>query len=408
MKSTHLKFSDRFYDCTFLVSGYDTIEESASVFIFEQTWAALESAKQYAKERNTGSNQAYTTKLGGMEFQIKPHGGDGVTFLLSNSRFTVAIRPAKVAYNLSITYRSRTLWEYGAQEARKMIWDALLREMKPRAVEDPETGEMRIDAWRRLSRVDYAFDFHAPEMTDEIGPEMLDRMVCHSSSKVRWDFKIQNEDGEQEAYVMGTSSRIQTLTVGKKGSLQLQLYKKSDEITEKSQKTWMHKLWNRAGLEPDGGAYDDVWRIELRYGREYLGKRGIDTFEDFDGNKEQLICEGLEKRRMTDRTRDTNRRRWPLHPMWSQAIELAGNVTAFIPLDGHKERAAERVEAKIKQDIKAAIRRMSVLKTGGSEYDWMTAHNFMAELMAEIEDDENHEQKMEEYGERYKYVYEPV
>lgn len=403
-----IKHSSRFYDCAFLVSGYDTLEESASVFVFERTWDRLEAAKAYAKERNTGSNQAYTTTLGGMEFQIKPHGGDGVAFILSNNLFTVAIRPAKIEFNLSVSYRSRTLWEYGPEKARRMIWDALLREMKPRPVgQGKENPDADIADWRRVSRVDYAFDFHSPEFTGEIGPGMIDRFVCHSSCKARWDFKLPDEDGEEiDGYIMGTSTRIQTLTVGKKDTLQVQIYKKSDEITEKSQKTWMYKLWEQAGL--DAGQHDDVWRVELRFGRDYLKDRRITTFEDFEHNKEKLLSEALKTRRLTDRTKDSNRRRWPVHPMWSQAIDMAGNAMMMVSLDGYKEQAGDVVVAKMKQDMKALMRRYSVLKTGGKDYDWMTASNFYQEIFSELEEDENHEQKMEEYFERYKHIKEPI
>ena len=127
--------SKRFYDCTFLVSGYDTLVESASVFVFRETWDRLEAAKKYGQEQNTGSNQGYTTTIGGMEFQIKPHGGSNfVAFILSNDLFTVTISHAKVDFNLSVKYRSIVLWKYGVVEARNMIWNVLLREMKPRPV----------------------------------------------------------------------------------------------------------------------------------------------------------------------------------------------------------------------------------------------------------------------------------
>ena len=361
-------------------------------------------AKVFAQEQNSGSNQAYTTQIGGMEFQIKPHGGAGVTFILSNNLFTVSIRPAKVDFNISVTYRSRTLWEYGAAEARRMIWEVLLREMNPRPREG-QNEEAAIVGWRKLSRVDYAFDFHSPEFTGEIGPTMIDRVVCHSSCKVRWDFKAD----EHESYIMGTSNRVQTLTIGKKGALQVQVYNKTDEITEKSQKTWMYKLWENSGLEPlEGGKYSDVWRIELRFGRDYLAERGIDEFEDFEAKRDLLLSEALKTRRLTDRTDDTNRRRWPVHPMWCQAIDMAGNSPDMVSLDGHKEFAPKAIIEKIEQDIAAALRRFSVLETGGDEYDWLSCHNLMVKVINSIEEDENHEKKMKEYGEKYKYINEPL
>jgi hypothetical protein len=203
---------------------------------------------------------------------------------------------------------------------------------------------------------------------------------------------------------MGTSSRIQTLTVGKKKSLQIQLYQKSDEITEKSQKTWMYKLWSQAGYK----GREDVWRIELRFSRDYLKERGIYEFEDFEVNQEKLLCEALKSRRLCDRTSDSNRRRWPVHPMWSQAIDMAGNAMVLLSLDGHREQSVSALTDKIKQDVKAALRRYSVLEVGSQDFDWLLVRDLLMELQQEIEEDESHELKMEEYAERYKYISEPL
>ena len=63
---------------------------------------------------------------------------------------------------------------------------------------------------------------------------------------------------------------------------------------------------------------------------------------------------------------------------------------------------------KIKQDMKAAIRRAVALKTGGADYNWLHGHNLTQEILAEVEADDNHGAKMEEYSERYKYINRPL
>lgn len=394
-----LKSSDRFYDCAFLCSGYDTIEESASVYIAAWTWERLDAAKKRAKERNDGDNQAYTVDLGGMEFQIKPHGGDGVAFILSNDLFTVAIRPAEVEFNLSVSCRSCALWQYGVEGAREMIWGAILREMKPRcaAANNPDADPV----WRRLSRADWALDFHSPEFSAEICPDMAGRVVCHSSCKVRSDAKVRDEYGDEvDIYVMGRSTRTQTLTIGKKDTLQIQIYNKTDEITEKSGKTWMYRLWAETGLTPDGQRYSDVWRLEMRFCRQYLADRNIDTFEDFESSREQLLSEALSTRRLTDRTDDTNRRRWPLHPLWAQALELSGQRREFLPLGRMREQVSDVIVREAGRDIDAAMRRIMAV-TGMSIADiW----SWMDQRVEQLPKDDDHEDKMEKYAERYKYV----
>lgn len=399
--SPDLKISERFYDCTFLVSGYDTLEESASVYVLADTWKWLEAAKDNAKLKNKGDNQAYSTALGGMEFQIKPHGGDGVAFLLSNDLCSVAIRPAATQFNLSVRYSAAALWQYGPQEARRYIWAALMQEMRPRPVEaENDEADTAEDRWRRVSSAHFAFDFHSPEFSLEITPAMAARMVCHSSCKARVDFKT--PDGV-EGYVMGTSTKAQTLTIGKKDSLQIQIYNKSDEISEASGKTWMYRLWERAGLPP-AKKHDDVWRIELRFSRQYLSQRNIDTFDDLEHNREKLLSEALATRRLCDMTGDSNRRRWPVHPMWGQALQLSGEHKTFLPLGRQIEKASDVVFQEAVRDMKAALRRASVVKRQG--WDWTYVHNIINEIIVDMDRDnpEEHIAAIERYQEKYKFL----
>lgn len=394
------------YDCAFLAQGVDTLEESASVYVLPDTWEKLKAAKEYAQSKNTGDNQGYPVTLGGMAFQIKPHGGAGVAFILSNDLVAVDIRQAEVQYNLSVKYSAGALWRFGPDELRKIVWDALLMELKPRCT--THSSEDQEILWRKLSVIHWAFDFHSPQFSQEIGPEIVRRFVCHQEAKLKPETKNRDEYGnEVDSYTMGTCIRTQTVTIGKKNSLQIQVYNKTDEITEKSQKTWMYEIWGRAGLQPDtDGKFRNVWRIECRYGREYLSVRNIDTYDDFLHYRENLLTEALATRRLVTPVRhDTNRRRWPLHPLWAQAIELSGHQDTFVPLGRHCERAADVVMAEAVSEIKAAMRRISVLKTGDFDTDFIWRRmNLILENMA---DDENHSDAIEKYQERYRYIDSP-
>ena len=397
---------EKAYDCAFLAQGVDTLEESASVYVLPDTWGNLEAAKKYAQEKNTGDNQAYPVALGGMLFQIKPHGGAGVTFILSNELVDVEVRQAEVQYNLSIKYRAGALWRFGPDELRNIVWEKLMMELRPRCVTN--SSEDQEILWRKISVIHWAFDFHSPQFSREIGPEIIRRFVCHAEAKARHDFKCRDEYGDEiDGYTMGTVIRTQTVTFGKKNSLQMQVYNKTDEITEKSQKTWMYEVWKRAGLKADSdGKYRDVWRIECRYGREYLSVRNVDTYEDFLHYRENLLTEALATRRLVTPVRhDTNRRRWPLHPLWARAIELSGNQETFVPLGRYCERAADVVMAEAFAEVKAAMRRMSVLKKGDFDTDYLWRH--MSMLIENMADDENHGDAIEKYQERYRFIDSP-
>lgn len=395
------------YDCAFLAQGMDTLEESASVFVLPDTWEKLKAAKEFAQSKNTGDNQGYPVTLGGMAYQIKPHGGAGVAFILSNDLVDIDIRQAEVQYNLSVKYRAGALWRFGPDELRRIVWETLLMELSPRRASN--SSEDADIVWRKVSVAHWAFDFHSPQFSGEIGPEIVRRFVCHAEAKIKQETKVRDEYGDEvDGYTMGTAIRTQTVTIGKKNSLQIQVYNKTDEITEKSQKTWMYEIWKRAGLTPDDdGKFRHVWRLEVRYGREYLSVRNIDTYEDFMHYREKLLTEALSTRRLvTPVRRDKNRRRWPLHPIWAQAIELSGSQEVFVPLGRYCERAADVVLAEAAAEIKAAMRRISVLKKGDFDTEFLWQHMNM--LLENMEDDQNHSDAILKYQERYRYIGSPM
>jgi hypothetical protein len=380
------------------------LEESASVFVFEGTWSWLEAAKENARRKNKGDNQAYTTTLGGMEFQIKPHGGDGVAFILSNDLFTVAIRPAEVDFNLSVTYRACVLWQYGVHEARRMIWAALLSEMKPRPLgrDNPDAEPV----WRKVTRVDFAFDFQSSDFTGEVCPELVSQVVCHAEVLKECHPKVLNEYGEEiknldcELFVRGI--RTQTITIGKGASLEIQIYNKSDEVTaKKSGKKWMYKIWAQSGHPAeDDGIYKNVWRIEVRFSRAHLAARHIDDFEDFEHHREALLSEALTTRRLCDIASDTNRRRWPVHPLWGAALEQSGRRQEFRPIGRQTERDGEIVVQEAVREAEAALRRIMVVR----DIDKGQILKMMEQIVYELDSTEKHDEAMERLGERYKYL----
>lgn len=403
----NITISTRPYDARLIGAGWDTFEECLSVFIFEKTWQKLEEAKKHAYEQNKklkGKNQSYSTTFCGLDFQIKGHGAEGVAFILESPDFTIRIRHASEAWNLSIKYHSCALWQYTLHGARQRLFDALRKEMNPR----PQMDKMGNDiGWQRVSRCDYAFDFHSPQFTQEMGYSLMDQLICHSSCKVQLDFKApeyfeNKEDKETHGYMIGTSARVQTLTIGNKATLEIQIYDKTTEITEASGKTWMYKVWAQSGFEADANT-KDVWRLEVRMGRDWLRDHEINTLEDLEKNLELLLSEALKTRRLADPPgRDTNKRRWPVHPLWGQAIELAGNCPEMLPIGKQVEQSGEMLKDRIKRDIKARVRSLNAALVG--DYDNLFSEDFLKEILEEIQKDSDHEDKMLMYAEKHKYI----
>lgn len=111
--------------------------------------------------------------------------------------------------------------------------------------------------------------------------------------------------------------KVQTFRLGE-GNLGLRVYNKCDEITEKSRKTWFYELW---GIE------QDVWRIKWQTRKEWLRRFGIRTFEDLKERQGDLLRVLVnDHTTLRTKTEDSNRSRWPLHPLWQDLQERASQM----------------------------------------------------------------------------------
>ena len=88
----------------------------------------------------------------------------------------------------------------------------------------------------------------------------------------------------------------------------LRVYDKVAEIEEQSQKFWFFDLW---------GFRKGVWRIEFQVRRSRLQLAGINTIDDLRTLQNDLLRELANRHTSLRRPNsDSNRARWPLHPLW--------------------------------------------------------------------------------------------
>ncbi len=186
-----------------------------------------------------------------------------------------------------VTYRSHALWHKGAQ--------ALHREMLDWAT----SMRMSHGPAERLSRVDFAFDVLLP--TVDFDEDAFVTLACKDSQHRK-------------------DRRLQTFRFGE-GDTVLRVYDKSAEIRDSSQKTWFHSLW--------AGQAENVWRIEFQVRKEVLRRFGIRTFLDlFDGVGDVLRYLFNEHTTLRVKQDDSNRSRWPLHPLWRLLQEHVATLPA--------------------------------------------------------------------------------
>lgn len=263
-----------------LLSGHDTIEcayylapELGCLLDYEHLAAEKEALRQ------SKSRKPKVIKLGCEEFLLAGHGTQsGYPFLIENADFSIQFGEFNQP-NFFVTFRSMALWHQSAQglHERFLAW--------------AKSVGMFALLPEKLSRVDFSFDYHLPVIDfDE------DSFVSKFA-----------KDNQHRKH-----GKVQTFRFGE-GDLALRFYNKSDEIQESSAKTWFYDLW---------GTENEVWRIEWQARKEWLRRVGIRTFEDLkerQGDLLRLLVNDHTTLRI--KTEDSNRSRWPLHPLWQDLQE---------------------------------------------------------------------------------------
>jgi hypothetical protein len=273
----------------FLISGPDTVEvayylrtDHHSLIDFDQLIALRDGLKE-AKTRHPA-----LVKFGNEEFLLASHGTrSGYPLLLENESFSIQCGQFNQP-SFFVTYRSIALWHEGliALHDRFLKW----------------ARSMGLSQFRdeKVSRLDYAFDYHIPTL----------------------DF---DEDQFVSAFVKDNQHRkngiVQTFRLGE-GDLILRCYNKSDEISESSNKIWLYDLWGRES---------DVWRIEWQARKEWLRNFGIETVSELNGRQGVLLSSLVnDHTKLCSLSTDSNKSRWPLHPLW---IDLQKQVKKLPALD---------------------------------------------------------------------------
>jgi hypothetical protein len=265
----------------FLISGHDTVEVCyylrplpGCLLDYQEIGFQKEALRQ-AKRR-----EPKVIELGGESFLLKSHGSsNGFPFVMENAAFIVEFGEFNHP-SFRVKFRSQSLWQHGvlALHQRFLHWaDAVgFHAIQPES----------------LSRVDFTFDYLLPEIDfDE------DSMVSQSKKDNKY-----RDDGKINGLVYGKSDIV------------LRIYDKVLEIAEQSGKIWLFQLW--------GDIRENVWRIEWQTRQAPLRRFGIRTVDDLlsqQGDLLRYLANDHDSLRI--KSADSNRSRWPLHPLWQDLIE---------------------------------------------------------------------------------------
>ena len=274
---------------TFLLHGIDTLQ--CAYYLRREPGSALDFTALLAQReavRVSCSRDPAVVALGSSEFLLQPYGSaSGYPLVLTNPDFKIECgefnRPS-----FFVTFRSEALWRDSAArlQARFLEWANSVGLV----LERPES----------VSRVDWAFDYHLP---------LRDFDESHFVSVASKDSKHRED------------RRLQTLMFGR-DDVVLRLYDKVAEINQQSHKTWFYALWT--------GVCEDVWRVEWQVRKPLLRSFGIRTLDDlFERQGDVLRHLTSEHTTLRVPNADSNRSRWPLHPLWQDLQQRVAELDAI-------------------------------------------------------------------------------
>lgn len=367
--------------------NWDTVQEAFKVRIPAALAERLEKGKQAALDRHEGQGAGF--QFAGQQFQIWSGGSQGNKWVIENDDIQIHFRTEKETckWPVSVRYRAAGLWEYGFQALKDQAVWLLEQECVP-LCDDGET----LEDWCHISTAHYAFDFYSPKFSDEMWLKSIRNNVCLTSGV--------------KMGIVGTSQTDETITIGmNRAGVQVQVYDKGKEITEISGKTWMFKVWEREGYFPPAEKKaKDVWRVEIRFGKEFLRDRNIIAFKNLQEKIKPLLAEALMRRRIVQPPEKWNKHkeRWGFHPLWAAVYHESGGAGEYVPIGRQITlRRAEMAELLEKQ-MAGIIRSKSVLTTGHFNEN-VAAHDALRSV-TRAKEDEDHDNKTLKCVERYRFI----
>lgn len=335
-----------------LLQGIDTLQcayylqpKSICLFGFEELGVRKESL------RHRKAKDPEMVEIGGEPFHLHPHGtSSGYPLLLSNGDFKVECGEFNNP-SFFVTFKSQALWKSSAFDLHNkfLAWSNSVGLTPGRA--------------ESLSRVDYSFDYHLPKIDfDE------NSFVSRASKDSQ-----HRENG-----------KVQTFTLAR-GDIILRIYDKVAEISEQSDKVWFFDLWKQDR---------DVWRIEWQVRKPVLKQLGIITFNDLRQSCGDLLRHLAEEHTTLRIPEDnSNRSRWPLHPLW---IDLQKNISELdkigvCRIDGRDSVLEER-KIRIAISVVGYLKRMASIvcvqeQTGRISYPDALGH--LLDHMDKVHDELN-------------------
>ncbi len=268
-----------------LRAAIDTLEISFKGAIGQPMQTRLAFLKELAQSDDPDKCSLAQIVLGKHLFEVNDTAPRAFSFVLKSPAFYIKVSNGKTMPLTHIQIGSEYLTKTGVEAALKEA------EFITRAIGVIEGGA-------RVSRVDLCVDF-VPTIPMDGWPD--EAWITRAEDIQRF-----SRDRQFSGWVIG------------KGNIHVRIYDKLREIYEKSGKAYLIYIWQAQDWEYDEGAY----RIEFQIRRPMLVKLGMGNptalLSNLSGLWQYLTGKWL--RLTIPQADDTNRSRWPVHPLWEQLM----------------------------------------------------------------------------------------
>lgn len=396
---------------TVLHRGFDTLALSIQANIGPELFEYLDAQKAIAEDEARDLLVRYR----GMQFLLKPYGGHGYRFLLDGgpdgASWAFKKPNARDKWGIRLTFGSFFLATHGLGAA-KAHCERVLERLDIRFGPDDVS----------ISRADFCVDVLANGFV--LHP---DQMVMHSATGRR------DHLTHEDMSVNGKSGWASSVTAGSITNRQVIIYNKRAEVIAHGKSHWWD-IWNhtlRSGigntnapytlhkghvpgpLTPDKtqAAQNQVWRVEFRAGKTLLKDRwGIRTWQQFFDQFGDLCRSSGERVRYTEPdANDTNRSRWPNHPLWEVVCaEMNDDLTEMRSgADPNPMKEVHRTEhvASLLKQVTGTCITMAALE-GWEHTELPAAFNSIAERMTDAVNDnpERAAKQLQDAKDRYVFM----
>lgn len=290
-----------------LHSGFDGLKFTLQTDIPPDFRAALADAKAQAVKTNADS----PLTLNGLQLAVRRSGGSA--FSAHTGEYGAEwyfLDPENRAPNnpgVTVDFRAFLLATGGLQAAQDHF-DTCMAAF----------GIRYTQAQLRVSRVDFAVDILAPWFEPD-----REALVVPPGTHIQ----EYTEPDTTETHSIG--ARVSGLRAGAIANRQLAIYDKRAEVIAKGKLGWL-TIWNAAlakmGLPPldlKDRDQSQVWRFEMRMGGKQLRNRwAMRGWADLHAVIGDALADFVQRIRYCDPTADSNRARWPQHPLWDVVTEV--------------------------------------------------------------------------------------